>query len=133
MHSFLSKIRQRSHVGAMEFDRLNWLPVEERFKQCLCVNTFKFFNDMCPLYLRDVFHPVDQSHITTRKSVLKLSQPLCQTNYGQRTISYLAPKNWNDLPDYIKLLENTNLFKHKGKEHYFQKLKRQDNNGYIPI
>ena len=130
---FCLKLGKRSHVVAMEFNRLNWLPVKERFKQCLCINTFKFFIDMCPLYLRDVFHPVDQSLIATRKSVLKLSQPLRQTNYGQRTISYLAPKNWNDLPDYIKLLENTNLFKHKAKEHFFQKLKHQNNNVYILI
>ena len=49
------KLSKRTHIGAKEFNNLNWLPVEQRFHQCLCVNTFKYFNDICPLYLKDIF------------------------------------------------------------------------------
>ena len=83
--------------------------MEQRFNQCLCVNTFKFFNDIFPLYLKDVFDPSEQKHIDTRASTLKLNQPLRKTNYGQKTIPFMAPSNWNKLPENIKMLENTNL------------------------
>ena len=128
---FCLKLGKRTHISVKEFDKLNWLPVEQRFNQCLCVNSFKFFNEMCPLYLRDIFYPIEPSHITTRRSTLKLTQPLRKSNYGQKSISFLAPSNWNSLPDNVKLLENTNLFKHKIKEYYFQKLKREDKNIYV--
>ena len=114
---------KRTHAGFIEFDKLNWLPVEKRFNQCLCVNTFKFYNDTCPLYLGDIFHPTEQNRINTRTSTLKLSQPLRKTNYGKNCISFMAPKTWNGLPSNIKTLENTNLFKHKVKDYYLQGLK----------
>ena len=48
---FCLKLGKRTHIGAKD-NNLNWLPVEQRFHQCLCVNTFKYFNDICPLYLK---------------------------------------------------------------------------------
>ena len=70
------RLEKMEHVGFNEFKKLNWLPVEQRFNQCLIVNTYKFFNNICPLYLMDIFHPTEQNRISTRASTLKLSQPL---------------------------------------------------------
>ena len=36
------QLDSRSHVGVVEFKKLNWLPTKERVYQCLCVNIFKF-------------------------------------------------------------------------------------------
>ena len=127
---FCLKLGKRTHIGAKEFENLNWLPVEQRFHQCLCVNTFKFFNDICPMYLRDIFLPTEHTHIGTRASTRKLNQPLRKSKYGQRSISFLAPNKWNCLPENFKLLENTNLFKHKVKEHFLKALNREENNIY---
>ena len=115
---FCLKLGKRTHIDAKEFNTLNWLPVEQRFHQCLCVNTFKYFNDICPLYLKDIFQPTERTHINTQSSTLKLNQPLRKSNYGQRNISYLAPVKWNSLPENLKQLENINLFKHKVKDHF---------------
>ena len=115
---FCLKLGKRTHIGAKEFNNLKWLPVEQRFHQCLCVNTFKYFNDICPLYLKDIFQPTERTHINTQSSTLKLNQPLRKSNYSQRNISYLAPVKWNSLPENLKQLENINLFKHKVKDHF---------------
>ena len=120
---FCLQLGKMTHVGFNEFDKLNWLPVEKRFNQCLCVNTFKFYKDTCPLYLGDIFHPTEGNRMITRTSALKLRQPLRKTNYGKNCISFMAPKNWNALTSGLKNLENTNLFKHKVKDYYLQELK----------
>ena len=115
---FCLKLGKRTHTGAKEFNNLNWLPVEQRFHQCLCVNTFKYFNDICPLYLKGIFQPMERTHTNTRSSTLKLNQPLRKSNYGQRNISHLAPVKWNSLPENLKHLENikyklkTTILKH---------------------
>ena len=105
---FCLKLGKRTHIGAKEFNYLNWLPVEQRFHQCLCVNIFKYFNDVCPLYLKDIFQPMERTHINTGSSTLKLNQPLRKSIYGQRNV-YLAPVKWNSLPENLKHLENINL------------------------
>ena len=51
------KLDNRSHVGIAEFKKLNWLPTKKRVYQCVCVNIFKFFNDMSPEYTSEIFRP----------------------------------------------------------------------------
>ena len=51
------KLDNRAHIGANEFKEINWLPTKERVSQCICVNIFKFFNNMAPDYTSEIFHP----------------------------------------------------------------------------
>ena len=37
------QLDNRSHIGVKDFEKINWLPVSERFNQYLCSNAFKFF------------------------------------------------------------------------------------------
>ena len=52
---FCLQLDNKAHVGITEFKQINWLPVNYKFRQCLAANVFKFFDDKCPLYMRDVF------------------------------------------------------------------------------
>ena len=52
---FCLQLDNKAHVGITEFKHINWLPVNYRFRQCLAANVFKFFDDKCPLYMKDVF------------------------------------------------------------------------------
>ena len=65
------KLDNRSHVSVVEFKKLNWLSTKERVCQCICVNIFKFFNDMLPEYTSEVFRPSYCRH-STRVSTLML-------------------------------------------------------------
>ena len=58
--------------------------------------TFKYFNNLNALYMNDVFKPADQNITATRTSFRKHLQKI---NYGQKIISYVAPRIWNKLPD----------------------------------
>ena len=87
----------RAHVGIDEFIKINWLPTKEKVAQCICVNIFKFFSKMSPQYMSDIFHP-SHSQYNTHMATLKLDLPFRQSCLGQKTISYLGPKTWNNLP-----------------------------------
>ena len=128
---FCLQQNNRVHVGITEFKKINWLPVDYRFRQCLAANSFKFFDDRCPLYMKDVF---DQSYISqasTGNSTMKLSQRLRSTSYGQNCISFLAPSVCNNLPNELKRYTNLNTFKHKIKEYFFSEIRQKDNDIYL--
>ena len=128
---FCLQLDNRAHVGITEFKKINWLPVYYRFRQCLAANVFKFFDDKCPLDMKDVFDKSCMSQASTRNSAMKLSQPLRRTSYGQNCISFLAPSVWNNLPNELKRYTNLNTFKHKIKEYFFCKIRQKYNDIYL--
>ena len=52
--------------------------------------------------MNDVFKPACQSTTATRTSFFKLSHRLRKNNYGQKSLSYVAPSIWNKLSDFLK-------------------------------
>ena len=128
---FCLQLDHRAHVGITEFKKINWLPVDYRFRQVIAANVFKFFDDKCPLYMKDVFDKSCMSQASTRNSIMKLSKPLRRTSYGQNCISFVAPSVWNNLPNEIKRCTNLNTFKHKIKEYFFCKIRQKDNDIYL--
>ena len=73
---FCLNLDSETHIGLTEFEKINWLPINDRFEQCICSLTFKYFNYLSPLYMNDVFKLAGQNTTTTRTSLFKLSQPL---------------------------------------------------------
>ena len=47
------QLDNKSHIGMKDFEKINWLPVSERFNQYLCSNAFKYLKETCPLYFHD--------------------------------------------------------------------------------
>ena len=46
----------RAHVAINEVKKIDWLPTKERFLQRISVNIFKFFNNVSPVYMSEIFH-----------------------------------------------------------------------------
>ena len=55
------QLDNRSHIGVKDFEKINWLPVSERFNQYLCSNAFKFFKETCSLYFHDIYRQSGQN------------------------------------------------------------------------
>ena len=91
--------------------------------------TFKYFNYLTFVY-SNVFKPAGQNTTATRTSLLKLSQPLRKTNHGQKGLLYVAPSIWNKLPDFLKSTDNVNMYKHRVKKNFFQRMNNEENNIY---
>ena len=103
----------------------NWLPTKKRVEQCICANVFKFFNQMSPQYTAEIFHPSSSVH-NTRRATQKLDIPFRKSCIGQKTLSYIGPKIWNNLPAQIKLSKSVNTFKHDIKKSFFDDLQKQN-------
>ena len=75
---FCLQLDNRQHIGTENFDKINWLPIDERFKQCLSKSVFKF-SEMYPKYINKIYKTTNQNNTATRSSSLKLFQPLRTT------------------------------------------------------
>ena len=119
---FCLNLDSKAHIGLTEFEKINWLPINDRFKQCISSVIFKFFNFFSSLYMNNVFKLIDQNTATTRTSFFKSSQTLRKINHGQKICSYVAPSIYK-LPDFLKTTDNVNTYKHRVKKHFIQRKK----------
>ena len=73
---FCLNLDSKTHIGLVEFEKINWLTINDRFEQCISSMTFECFNYLRPLYMNDVFKLPGQNTTATRTSLSKLNQPL---------------------------------------------------------
>ena len=52
---FYLQLDKVTHISHKEFQILNWLPVTERFNQCIKSIVYKYVIDQCSNYLNEVF------------------------------------------------------------------------------
>ena len=122
------QLDNRCHIVTKDFEKINWLPVSERFNQYLCSNAFKFCRETSPPCFYDIYSQSGQSQANTRSSILKLKDPLRSTCSGQKNLSYLTPVVRNSLPTDLTLVNLLNNFKHKLKDHFSKKLRNMEQN-----
>ena len=67
---FCLQLDNREHIETEHFDKINWLPLEQRFKQCLSIGVFKFFSEMYPQYMNKIYKTTNQNNTVTRNSSL---------------------------------------------------------------
>ena len=127
---FCLNLGNRHHISANNFKEINWLPTKERFEQCVCISAFKFWKDQSPAYMSDIYNKIDYIH-GTRRCYLRLELPFKNTFSGQKGLSFIGPRLWNDLSFGLKVCNGANTFKHKIKEDFFRKLKKMEEDIYI--
>ena len=116
---FCLKLGDRTSVKVNEFEKINWLPIQERVNQRTLSFVYKFQTKKGPDYLEEIFSHAKCSGIPTRYSFQKLSLPIRKTNQGLRALSYIGPSLWNKLNNSLKSSTSLNEFKHNYKENYF--------------
>ena len=60
------------NVSQKESETINWLPIKERYNQCVNSIAFKYFDNQCPHYLNEVFMKPPVSSLLLRNSYRKL-------------------------------------------------------------
>ena len=60
-----------------------------------------------------------------RRSAYKLRLPYRSSIHGQKALSYLGPRLWNNLPADIKSNANVNTFRHDIKKLFFDNLQKK--------
>ena len=127
---FCLNVVSKTHTGLTEFEKINWLPINDQFKQYINSMIVKYFNYLNLLYTNNVFKLADQNTSATWTSLFKLSQPLRKTNHRQKSLSYVVPSIWNKLPVFLKTTDNINTQKHRVEKHFFQRMNNEENNIY---
>ena len=69
---FCLQLEKMSTISHKEFKDSNWLPVINRFEQCVISIVFKFINENCPYYLNEVFEFASEGNTSLRNNFLKL-------------------------------------------------------------
>ena len=95
---FCLHLDSRAHIGYEDFKKNKWLPVMDRFHQCISTSAFKFLRGDSPDYMEDMFMLSVNHGLNIRSSFMRLNQPFRNTTYGQNNLSYLSPITWNTLP-----------------------------------
>lgn len=102
---------------------LHWLPIKERIKyKLLCiVHSCKF--GRAPKYLKNLLHTRKpsrslRSNTGENSNLLEIPYNKRKT-FGDRSFSYMAPKEWNKLPYDLRLTVQEGEFKAKLKTHLF--------------
>ena len=97
-----------THISHKECDILSWLPLTERFNQCINLIVFKYVKNQCLNYLNEVFQTAPENNVQTRGSFLKLKCPFSKTNAAQMALSYIGPAILTKIPDMLKRINNLN-------------------------
>ena len=121
--SFCLKLDKMHHISEKDFKTINWLPVDQRVQQSLNVTVFKYVNKACPYYMKEVFEYASQGRISSRNNYAKLKVPFRKTTMGQKSLSYIGPSVWNNLPSSMERSISLNKFKHDKKKHYLRELR----------
>ena len=61
-------LSNRAYLGLNEFERINWLPINDRVEQCISSMIFNCFNNLSPACMNDVFKPSNQNSTTATAS-----------------------------------------------------------------
>jgi len=96
-----------------------------------CLYIFKYFSNMTPYYIGELFENHENRSTSTRNSFLKLKQPSVKTNFGKKALFYTAPVLWNKLKCEIKQCKSVNSFKHAIKRNLFEELGLKEKDIYL--
>ena len=121
---FRLKLGGRTSIKVKEFEKINWLPIQDRVNQCTLSWICRFHTKKAPEYLDEIFSYAECNGISTRYSSQKLKIPRRKTNQGFRALSYIGTSLWNNLDKSLKTSVSLNAFKHNIKDHYFRKSDR---------
>ena len=69
---FCLRLGKMHHISEENFRVINWLPTSKRVDQCINTISFKFVNNTCPYYLKEIFEFPPHCRIDTRNKFAKL-------------------------------------------------------------
>ena len=116
---FILDLGPMTRVDTLTLEKVNMLCVDDRARQLRLNHVHNIVHKRAPSYLNQNFVLVNEHHnYNTRSSAHNIVQP---TALGKNSSSFYvtALKDWNCLPDNIKVIENKGAFKNAVKRHLF--------------
>ena len=122
---FILDFGQRASVDNQALHKVNMLCVNDRVKQLRLNHVYNIVHGNAPHYMCHNFILVNQTHsYNTRASHHNFVQPRIK---GKEDGSFFvnAIKDWNNLPENVKVERGKNNFKKSVKTHLFDEAKRR--------
>ena len=119
----IEKLRKHDRVSDHR-KQLHWLPIPARIQFKLMTTTWKALNDQAPKYIQLLLRrKPQQNHNLRSNSKRLLDEPISRNknSFEDRAFSFVAPKLWNNLKDYVRNATTLTSFKTNLKTHLFQK------------
>ena len=92
------------------------MKIHQKNLQILATEIYKVKNDLGPKIMADIFHFVEKPYNLRNNSIIQRQRQANHTVYfGTKSISSLAPKLCELIPNEIKSAESLNIFKEKIK------------------
>ena len=107
---FCLQLDKMSRICAKEFLELNWLNVHDKYQQFIVSDIFKSCNNQCPDYFNEIFCPIDDNGVPTRKL------PFRKSKLEMQSLSYIGPSTWNKLPNNLNIVISVNFFNYTHRE-----------------
>ena len=99
---------------------LHWLPVKQRIKYKILLLTFQCLSGTAPSYLQELIRLYTPARNLRSSSKSILISPSVKTHfYGGRSFQSAAADLWNNLPESVKSVNTTEIFKRVPKNHLF--------------
>ena len=129
---FILDLDSRAHIGNQQLEKAGYLSVPDRVKQLKLGHVFKIRNKTSPHYMNTHFQMLNQieGRIETRATAHNFFIPRVY-NQGTKTFFYTSIKDWNDLPNDIKCIENEKNFKEKLKQTLVAEARKQDHDPFF--
>ena len=108
---FRLKLQSREHILNEHFHKLNWLPINQRMKQCVTSAVLRFSRNKSPAYKNEVFGPGENMRINTKNSFhtknnfLKLNHPFGKSRIGKRICFILDLLLGTEFQKFLRELE----------------------------
>ena len=116
----VTRCPKMSHIKPILRD-LHWLPVCSRIRFKILLLTFRCANGLAPAYLVDLIKPYKPSRELRSSSQDLLTLPKTKKKtIGQRSFSFAAAHEWNNLPFYLKTATTVEQFKLSLKTYLFK-------------
>ena len=132
MIRFISDLDSRAHIGNQELAKAGYLSVPDRVKQLKLGHVFKIRNGTSPYYMTAHFQKLNEidNRIVTRATVYNFYTPRA-CNQGTNTFFYTSIKDWNELPNNVKMIDNEKAFKVKLKQALLDNAKKIEDDPFI--
>ena len=104
--------------------QLHWLPIHLRIKHKVLTLLYKSIHGEPPTYLADLIQKEirNQAGLRSENVTQRLSVPFTRRKtFASRSYSVVAPMWWNDIPNFIKSADSTDIFKAQLKTFLYDK------------
>ena len=99
---------------------LHWLPIPQRIQFKLCLHNHKIITSSAPEYLSNCISLYKPSRtLRSSQDTTRLQIPRSNYSFSAKCFGVTAPKAWNNIPQHIREMTSTPLFKQHLKTYLF--------------